>query len=121
MDSVVRNTLHAACKQSAKTRQTIAEEMSRLVCHPVSVAMLDAFMAESKAAHRFPAAWLSAFCVVTRDDSALRSLVEAAGYHLITDQEAMLIELARAYLQHKNSAEKMSSLEHRLMRGNRDE
>jgi hypothetical protein len=114
VDATVRRALHVAFRRSSKSRQEIADEMSRLLAREVRVSMLDAFTADSKAGHRFPAAWLPAFCVVTGNPQLLCMLARAAGYHLITDDEAMLIELGRAHLAQKTAAQKIADLEQRL-------
>lgn len=117
LDLAVRKALSAAIRNCGKSRPQIAEDMSRLMGQGISVAILDAFTAESKPAHRFPAAWLAAFCVVTRDTRVLATIVEHAGGKLVTSEEAMLIELARNYLAKKEATEKLESLEGRLRRG----
>ena len=79
--------------------------------------MLNDFTADSKAMHRFPAAWLAAFTVSLKDPECLRLIVEEGGYRLITTEDAMLIDLARAYLARKEAAEAIANLEHRIPGG----
>jgi len=114
LDMAVRKAITAAAKQSTKSRAQIADDLTRLTGHRVSEKMLYTFSSESREGHRFPAAWLAAFCVSTRDPHLLQTIVEHAGYRLITNDEAMLIDLARAYLAHKEAAEKIVALEHRI-------
>lgn len=117
LDLAVRKAITVAVKQSSKSRAQVADDLARLTGHRVSEHMLHSFSSESKEGHRFPAAWLAAFCVSTRDRGLLQTIVEHAGYRLVTNDEAMLIELARAYLAHKEAAEKIVAMENRVSVG----
>lgn len=116
LDEAVARSLRVAFREGSKSREAIAEEMSRLMGRPVTVRMLDNFTAESHPRHRFPAAWLPAFCIAAADTECgvIRLLIEAAGYHMIGDKEAMLIEFARATLAKKEATEKIEELETEL-------
>ena len=114
LDVLVRRAVQLAFRQGSKSRQAIAEDMARLLGRPVTVRMLDNFTAESHPQHRFPAAWLPAFCIAAGDCEVLRHLVEAIGYRMVNQGEATLIDLARAYLEQKHATEKMEELEGRL-------
>jgi hypothetical protein len=116
LDQAVRGALGAAMKQTDRSRAQIADDISRLTGQKVTLRMLDDFTAESKSGYRFPAAWLAAFCVATRDSRVLQVIVEKCGYRVITPEEAMLIELATNYLTKKKATERLESLETRLAR-----
>jgi len=118
IDLTLRNAITAAIKHSSKSRAQIADDVSRLTGLKVTEKMLYSFTSESKAGHRFPAAWLPALVWSTGDPRILHAIADAAGYHLVTNEEAMLIELARAYLSRKDALEKMETIEQRLMRRN---
>jgi hypothetical protein len=120
IDAAVRRALRAAFRLSEKSRQAIADEMSRLTGRKVTASILDHFTAESRSDRRFPAAWLPAFCVAAGTCDVMKLLVEAVGFRMIDADEAMLIEYARATLDKKEAAEKIENLESRLMR-NRDQ
>jgi len=76
-DLGLRRLLTAAIKRSGKKRPQIAEEMTPLVGVRVTESMLNDFTATSKRGVRFPAAWLSAFCIVTMDDGPSLALLSA--------------------------------------------
>lgn len=116
MDLHVRRALQTSFRAGEKSRQTIADEMTRLTGREVTVRMLDHFAAETHSAHRFPAAWLPAFCVAAGDCEVMRLLVSAAGFRMVDAEEILLIEYARATLKKKEATEEMEQLEPRLRR-----
>jgi hypothetical protein len=96
MDIAVRWMLTAAIKASSLSREQIAERMAYITGREITVPMLDTFTADSKRQHRFPLAWLTAFCAVTGDHRLLALIVEKAGFRMVTTAEA---EVARKYLE----------------------
>ena len=116
LDAIVSRSLRIAFRENAKSRQAIAEEMSRLMAKKVTVSMLDHYTAERHPQYRFPAAWLPAFCVACGTCDVLRLLAEAAGFRLVDTEESMLIEYARATLEKKEAAEKIEAIEPMLRR-----
>jgi hypothetical protein len=69
-----------------KSRELIAEEMSHLIGTEITVAMLNAYTATSKRLHRFPAAWIPAFCTATGDSRLLQYLSQRTGFRMITER-----------------------------------
>jgi hypothetical protein len=67
----VRNILREGMKRSRKQRDEIAREMTEVLGRVVTSSMLADFSrnATKKRHVRFPAAWVSAFCGPTGDDS----------------------------------------------------
>lgn len=88
--------------------------MSELLSTRVTVGMLNAFSAESKRLHRWPAAWDRAFCQATGDYALLVCRVLRAGFFVITAEEHDLLELGRQYLLQKRAAEEISRIERSL-------
>ncbi|HWR35998.1 MAG TPA: hypothetical protein VN622_09040 [Clostridia bacterium] len=109
-DALVRSVLTDTIKQSAKSRDQICEEMSRLIGREITVPMVDAFTADSKRNHRFPAAWLHAFCVVTGDWRLLQCLVERAGFRMVDSAGAKLLELGRRVVEQEIQQRKTTAL-----------
>ena len=68
-----------------KSRDQIADEMSAITGRKITKQMLDGYVAPSKDAARFPAAFVPAFCKATGDDRLLRLL--------LTPQMLTLIEI----------------------------
>jgi hypothetical protein len=113
-DSLVRGLVTDAIKRSGKSREQIADEMQSMLAVPVKARMIASFTAESKELHRWPGAWDRAFCAATGDFRLLYSRVELAGYKVITQTEAELLDLGREFLREKRAAEHVALLEKRL-------
>jgi hypothetical protein len=113
-DLLVRGLITDAIKHCGKSREEIAEILSRLLAIPVTARMIGSFTSDSKELHRWPAAWDRAFAVATGDNRLLFSRVELAGYKVISAAEADLLDLGREYLRQKRSAERVALLERRL-------
>jgi hypothetical protein len=77
LDILIRKLLTAALRVSFKSRFQIAEELSKRVGTHISVFMLNEYTAPSKSLRRFPAAWVPAFCDITRDDSLRLLLLDS--------------------------------------------
>lgn len=97
--SIIRDSVTAAVKLCAKSRDQIAEEMSSLLDMRVTVRMVNSYTSEAAEKHRWPAEFDLAFCEATGDYSLLRDRVERAGFRMIGPEEARLIEVGRAYLE----------------------
>lgn len=69
--------------------------MSHLLGCEITKFMLDAWTAESKDGHRFPAEYLPAFCQVTGDREALTALAEAAGLFAMPGPDALRSEIQK--------------------------
>lgn len=91
----LRETITEALKRCALSRYGAAAGMSELLGVEITKSMLDAWTAESKDGHRFPAEYLPAFCQVTGCLEPLRILSNLLKCHLVESHEAMLVELAR--------------------------
>jgi hypothetical protein len=108
---VVRAALIESIRKSGKSRELIADQMSVLTGTEVTVRRLNAFTAESREDYRWPAELDRAFCAVTGCYDLIRCRAELAGFRLITESEAELLELGREYLRQKRAAERISLLE----------
>ncbi len=91
----LRAALREALRRCPLSRWEVAGRMSLLVGREVSRHMLDAYTAETKEAHRFPAEWLPALCEATGDPEPLRVLCEAAGMFALPGPEALRAEVQR--------------------------
>jgi hypothetical protein len=72
IDGELRRIVARAIHRCPKSRDQIADELTRCVGATVTVHMLNNYTAEGKRPARFPAAWVLPFCVVTNDDSLQR-------------------------------------------------
>ena len=87
--------LSRAIKGCPKSRYQVAGEMSELLGVEVSRHMLDAWTAESKELHRFPAEFVPAFCIVTGCNEPMRVLGDAAGVFVVRGPEALRAEIRK--------------------------
>ena len=108
---LVRSILVDSIRACGKSRIEIADEMSRLLGRKVTERMLNAFTAESKEEHRWPAEFDRAFCAATGDNRLLTCRVEAAGLRVINAEEEKLLDLGREYLRRKRAEKKLAALE----------
>jgi hypothetical protein len=83
----------------AKKRLQIAEEMSILTGQRITERMLDSWTAESKELHRFPLAFVAAFCQVTNNFDLLSLVTRKAGVRLMRADQMPLLGLAETLLE----------------------
>jgi hypothetical protein len=102
LDAAIRDLVSIGLKKTSLDRIGVAAEMSRLLGKEISKSMLDAFSAESKEKHRFPAAFLNAFVEVTGDKSLLRLLCEKAGGFFIDNEAALNLSFLNLREQKKD-------------------
>lgn len=95
----VREQLRVAINEALKgcplSRWEVAGSMSHLLGVEISKYMIDAWTAESKDGHRFPAEYLPAFCEVTGDRRPLSILATAAGLFALPGPDALRSEIQR--------------------------
>jgi hypothetical protein len=99
---------------SGKSRVQIAEDMTYLVGRKITERMLNGYTAESQEDYLFPAELTRAFCIATGDTRILRCIAEMQGLRVISEDEAELIELGRAFLQRNEAQEQIELLQKRL-------
>lgn len=105
-DAVVRGLMAEGIKRSELSRIQIAEKMSYLLAQPVTERALDNFTATSHS-HRFPLAWLRAFCVVTGDWRLLQHVAEQAGFILLPQSEKDLLSIGELVVTQRRSAQEI--------------
>lgn len=99
LDLRLREEISQGIRQSSLSGYQVAARMSELTGVEISKAQLDSWTAESKGNHRFPAAYLAAFCEATGYLEPLRIMAELVRCHLIESHDALLTELGR--IEHK--------------------
>jgi len=88
VDVVLRGALSEAIRQFRGDRYEVASGMSRVLGIEVTKSQLDAWTAESKEhSHRFPAAYLPAFCQVVGSWRPLAILAEVGGKRVHSDPD----------------------------------
>lgn len=114
-DGIVRSAVTAAIKASPFSREEIAERMSEMIGTRVTCRMLNDFTADSKTFHRFPAAWIGAFCKAVDDYSLLALIAREAGYGLLDQEDSKILKLGRSLLAQRQAAAQISKMQRELM------
>jgi hypothetical protein len=91
----VKALISKALHDTSRSRFEVAARMSELLGQEVSKAMLDAWSAESKEYHRFPAEFIPAFCAATGSRELLRLLAERSGSFCLPGPDALRAEVKR--------------------------
>lgn len=102
-DSVVRGLLADAIKKSEYSREQIADRMSFLLAISVTADMLNNFTANGKMTHRFPLAWMRAFCESTGDWRVLRHIAEESRFILLSSADAEVITLGEQVIERERA------------------
>jgi hypothetical protein len=107
MQAAIREALRADVKESRLSRAEIAIEISWMMGRPISLAMIDAYMSETKAGHRFPVELLAAWVMVLKSSRLAEAVFRPARLSLATAEDRDFAELGRAELRRKKLAEKL--------------
>jgi hypothetical protein len=94
-------------KEGILSREAVALELSRSVGRIVSLAMLDAYLAETKQNHRFPVELVPAWVYVMKSPRLLQALCGISGLSLATQEDRDFAELGRAALRQEKLAKKL--------------
>jgi hypothetical protein len=94
----VRGILRADLKECSKSREHVAMELSDSTGARITLDMIDAMVAPTKA-HRFPAEWIPAWVSVTGSRRILDALCGAAGLWVATGEDQEFAELGRTKLR----------------------
>lgn len=95
IDRQFREAISLDLKGCTLSRYGVAARMSELTGQEISKAMLDAWTAESKENHRFPAIFLPAFCAATGQTRAMQLACRASGSFLLPGGDALRAEIRR--------------------------
>ena len=102
MREQLRIAINEALKGCPLSRWEVAGKMSHLLGIEITKYMIDAWTAESKDGHRFPAEYLPAFCEVTGDRLPLSMLAKKAGLFALPGPDAMRAEIQKLDEQTKH-------------------
>lgn len=110
----LRESISIALKKCPFSRDHIASHISELVGYKISRSMIDNYADESHLKHRFPAEIISAFCVVVKDYTPLRILVETAGAFLLEPHEAAIAKLLQIRKEREQLVREENEIQERL-------
>ncbi len=95
MDKEIRAALNQAIKKCGKSRDLIANEMSKLMGRKVTKTMLNAYTGESRQLNRFPLSMLLAFEIATESYNLTKLISKRRGCELLVGEDIALAKLAR--------------------------
>jgi len=93
----LRALMVEAIRASGLSREQVAERLARVTNDPITVHMLNAWLAPSKDGHRFPAEYLPALCSVTGNTEILRDAIQTLGGRMASADDLLQAELGRVY------------------------
>lgn len=93
IDRRLRDAISKALAGCKLSRFGVAARMSELIGSEVTKSQLDSWTAESKEGHRFPAAYLPAFCAAVGSTEPLTLLTELCGVFLLPGPAALRAEI----------------------------
>jgi len=114
IDATVRELVSEALKRTRLSRYEVAAEMSKLLGREITKSQIDSWSAESKENHRFPLAYLNAFCEATEDKTIIRLIAERAGGYFIEGEDALYTELGKLEQMKRDILEKEKLLKQML-------
>ncbi len=101
----VQDALTGALKSCGLSRDVIAEEISRLTGHDVSVHTLNNWAAPSKEDRPTPLQFLSALIAVTDSPALVEAALKGTGYKLLPPEEVPYYEIGKLEAEKKEQAE----------------
>jgi len=116
IDLQIRELITQSLKKTRLSRYEVAGKMSELLAKEITKAQIDAWSAESKEGHRFPLAYLPAFCEATGDSTLIKFIAEKCGGFYIENEEAIYTELGKIEQAKKELTEKEKFLKTMLVR-----
>jgi hypothetical protein len=101
----VQDALNGALKGCGLSREVVAEEISRLTGHDVSVHTLNNWAAPSKEDRPTPLQFLAALVEITGDACLVRAALKGTGYKLLSPDEVPYYEIGKLEAEKKEQAE----------------
>ncbi len=110
IDAALRATMSKAISRSGKSRYQIAAEMSELTSKDITKTMLDSWTSEARVEHRFPSAFLPAFCIACRNFDPLKLIGKFSSCEVLETSEAVYAEIARIERQKEDLDRRVNQL-----------
>ncbi len=112
----VKEALRVALRGCGLSRETVADELSRLTGESISIHTVNNWAAPGKNDRSIPLEQLAALCVVTGDAGIARAALEAAGLTVLEDHEVPYFELGRITAEDRERARRKKELMERIKR-----
>ena len=95
LDVAIREAVSEALKQTPLSRDQVGLELSRALGRDISKAVLDSWSSETKHDHKLPAAYVGAFCTITRNFNVIGLLCEQLAGTYLPGRETLEMELQK--------------------------
>ncbi|MGE4296959.1 MAG: hypothetical protein AB7E47_02925 [Desulfovibrionaceae bacterium] len=106
----VKEALRHALKHCGLSRETVADELTRLTGENVSIHQLNNWAAPGKGDRSIPLEQLAALTVITGDHSLAQAALEAAGVVVLRPDQVPYYDLGRITAEDKRRARKRKEL-----------
>ncbi|MDD3310978.1 hypothetical protein [Pseudodesulfovibrio sp.] len=110
----VQDALTDGLKACGLSREVVAEELSRLTGHDISVHTLNNWAAPSKEDRPTPLQFLAALIEITGSPALAEAALRGTGYKLLTPDQVPLYELGRITAEDKARAKRKRELWDRI-------
>lgn len=110
----VKEALRQALDRCGLSRETVADELTRLTGETVTVHTVNNWAAQGKAERRIPLDQLAALVIVTGDPGIARAALEPAGLMVLDTDQAPLYELGKITVEDKARAKRKRELWERI-------
>lgn len=101
----VQDALNASLKECGLSRDVIAEELSRLTGHDISVHTLNNWAAPSKEDRPTPLQFLASLIEITGNPALAEAALKGTGYKLLTPDQVPYYEIGLLEAEKKQQAE----------------
>jgi hypothetical protein len=106
----VKDALNDALKGCGLSREVVAEELSRLTGHEISVHQINNWAAPSKEDRPTPLHFLAAITEITGSPALAEAALDGTGYRLLTPEEATYYEIGRLEAEKRKHTKKRKEL-----------
>jgi len=110
----VKDALNEAMKACGLSREIIAEELSRLTGHDISVHQLNNWAAPSKDDRPTPLHMLAAITEITGSPALAEAALQGTGYRLLSPEEVVYYELGIMEAEKRDQTKKRKELWERI-------
>lgn len=109
-DSTLRTMVTEAISRTGRSREQIADEMTFLTGRNITALMLNAWTADSKDQHRFPLAFLPAFCKATESYTLITHLAEMFELKVASAEQLELAALAERLIEKERTQRELDAV-----------
>lgn len=106
----VKDGLNRSLKDCGLSREIIAEEISRLTGHDITVHQINNWAAPSKEDRPTPLHFLAAFTEITGSPALAEAALDGTGYKLLTPEEVVFYEIGKDEVEKRKQAKARKAL-----------